>query len=68
VHIDYHEKMLSLTITDTNNRSLKFSTWCKVDIPNEVGSKTAYVGFTGGSGDRTSTQEIINWSYTPGPP
>jgi len=34
-----------------------------VNIPGTVGGNTAYVGFTGGSGGATATQEILSWNY-----
>jgi hypothetical protein len=64
VRLGYDGKVLSMTITDTKNPTLTFSTSWTIDIPNTVASKTAYVGFTGGTGfQQTSTQEIINWTY-----
>jgi hypothetical protein len=68
MHIDYHHKSLSITITDKANPSLAFSRSWEVDIPRQVASKVAYVGFTAGTGDQTSTQEILNWMYNPGTP
>jgi hypothetical protein len=37
-----------------------------VNIPSIVGGSTAYFGFTGGTGGSSSTQTVLNWSYTPG--
>jgi len=34
-----------------------------VNIPAAVGGNTALVGFTGGTGGLTATQEIISWTY-----
>src|SRR5207245_2408099 len=31
------------------------------------GGTSAYVGFTGGTGGKTATQDILSWTYTPGP-
>ena len=38
-----------------------------VDIPGAVGATTAYIGFTGGTGDNTSAQDIIRWHFDSGP-
>ena len=63
--IDYDGKKLSLTVTDRTNPSSRFSTDWEVDIPATVGSATAFVGFTAGTGGLTSTQEITDWIYEP---
>ncbi len=34
------------------------------DIPATVGDVVAYVGFTGGTGGVTATQQILTWTYT----
>jgi hypothetical protein len=62
VQMSYNGTTLSMTITDaTTNAS--FSTSWTVNIPGTVGGNTAYVGFTGGTGGLTATQEIVSWSY-----
>ena len=65
--IVYDGNNLSLTLTD----ALTLATWSHVwmiNIPTTVGSNTAYVGFTGGTGGLTSSQKLTYWTYTPGPP
>src|SRR5579862_249832 len=37
-----------------------------IDIPGAVNATTAYVGFTGGTGDNTSAQDIIRWHFDSG--
>jgi hypothetical protein len=37
-----------------------------VNIPSVVGASTAYVGFTGGTGGLTATQNVLTWSYASG--
>ncbi len=64
-HITYDGATLTLTITD----AITAATWSHlfpVDIPTAVGSNTAYVGFTGGSGGLGATQQILAWSYQAG--
>ena len=62
VQMSYNGSTLGMTITDaTTNNS--FSTSWRVNIPAVVGSNTAYVGFTAGTGGLTAIQEIVNWSY-----
>jgi hypothetical protein len=42
-----------------------------VDIPGVLGTTTAYVGFTAGSGptaDQYGSQDVLNWSYRAIPP
>ena len=34
-----------------------------MNIPGTVGAATAYVGFTGGTGGLTATQDILSWAY-----
>jgi hypothetical protein len=58
----YDGEALTLTITDL----VTSATWSypfTIDIPDTVGGSTAYVGFTGGSGGLTATQQILNWTF-----
>ena len=64
-HITYYGTTLYLTITDTAT----LATWThpfNIDIPGKVGGNTAYVGFTGATGELASTQQILSWSYEAG--
>jgi hypothetical protein len=64
VTIKYAAGSLTETLTD----SVTKGTWSNsysVDIPTIVGSDTAFVGFTGGTGDYSSTQKISDFAYTP---
>ncbi len=63
-HITYDGATLTLTITDTVNTALTFTTSWPVNIPSVVGGNTAFVGFTGGTGGSTATQEILTWTYS----
>jgi hypothetical protein len=61
--IIYDGTTLTLNLQDltTNNT---FTTSTKINIPQTVGGASAYVGFTGGTGGLSATQDILNWSYT----
>lgn len=63
----YDGSVLTLTISDTTNPAATFSTQFTVDIPTVIGSPTAFVGFTGGTGGLAAIQEITQWSFTPLP-
>jgi hypothetical protein len=58
----YDGTTLAMTVTDAT-AGKNFSTSWAVNIPAIVGANTAYVGFTGGTGGLSSTQEIISWNY-----
>ena len=63
--LTYHGGELSIAITDTVTGAL-FSETVSVDIPSKVGSNTANVGFTGGTGGLTSVQDIQTWIFQGG--
>jgi Legume lectin domain/Chitobiase/beta-hexosaminidase C-terminal domain len=65
VHITYNGTILTMTITDTVNTSETFSASWNINIPGTVGSGTAFVGFTAGTGGQTATQQILTWTYGP---
>jgi hypothetical protein len=62
VHVTYNGTTLTMTITDTVTNATFTTSWT-IDIPGTVGGNTALVGFTGGTGGQTATQEIITWTY-----
>jgi hypothetical protein len=64
-HIVYNGTNLTLTLTDTVTGAVATEVW-PVNIPSIVGGNTAYVGFTGGAGGVSSTQQILSWSYVNG--
>jgi hypothetical protein len=35
-----------------------------INIPHDVGSNIAYIGFTAASGDGTAIQNVLNWTFT----
>jgi hypothetical protein len=63
VHVTYDGTTLTMTITDATNSSQHFTASWTINIPGTVGSNTAYVGFTGGTGGLTAIQEILDWTY-----
>ncbi len=63
VTVAYNGSILSITITDIVTGAAYSTSW-PVNIPSIVGGNTAYVGFTGGTGDLASSQKIETWVYT----
>jgi fibronectin type 3 domain-containing protein len=61
----YDGTTLKVTITDTSTGASAAQSY-PIDIPGTVGSSTAYVGFTGGTGGLSAIQNILTWTYTPG--
>ncbi len=55
---------LSETITDTGNSST-FSTSYSLDLASVIQDQNAYAGFTAGTGGLNSTQNILNWWWSP---
>ncbi|MBV8855136.1 MAG: hypothetical protein JOY91_17115, partial [Sinobacteraceae bacterium] len=41
-----------------------FSASKAINIPAIVGAKSAYVGFTVGTGGLSATQKILTWTYS----
>jgi hypothetical protein len=64
VAMAYDGTTLTVTITDTVTTATAKQSYT-VDIPTLVGGSTAFVGFTGATGGRTATQDILSWTYTP---
>jgi hypothetical protein len=61
-HMVYDGTNLTLTLTDTLTQASVVEVF-PVNIPSLVGGANAYVGFTGGTGGSTSTQNVLTWSY-----
>jgi hypothetical protein len=61
--ITYDGTTLTLTLVDgvTGNT---FTTSQAINIPQVIGSNTAYVGFTGGTGGLSASQKLTSWMYT----
>jgi uncharacterized protein YidB (DUF937 family) len=64
-HLTYNGTTLTLAVIDTVTNAT-FTASQAINIPATVGANTAFVGFTGGTGGTVSTQNILNWIYTPG--
>jgi Chitobiase/beta-hexosaminidase C-terminal domain/Legume lectin domain len=60
--ITYDGTTLTLNLSDLVTKATFTHSWA-IDIPTTVGSNTAYVGFTGGTGGLSSSQKIISWTY-----
>jgi hypothetical protein len=67
VHVTYDGTWLLMTITDATSGKSFVEAW-PVNIPSVVGGSAAWIGFTGGTGTSTATQEIVSWTYAAGPP
>ena len=66
-HIVYNGTTLTMTLTDAIVNKTFTQSWT-VNIPAIVGGNTAYVGFTGGSGGKSSSQKVETWTLTSTPP
>jgi hypothetical protein len=64
-HITYDGSNLVLTLTDTVTNATAKETF-PINIPQYVGSTNGYVGFTGGTGGKVATQNILTWTYMAG--
>jgi endoglucanase len=64
VNMSYSGTSLAVTIKDTQT-SATFTHNYTINIPASVGSNSAYVGFTAGTGGLTATQDILTWTYSP---
>jgi Legume lectin domain len=64
VQMSYRASTLTMTITDLTDPANTFTTSFPINLPATVGGKVAFVGFTGGTGGQTATQEILNWTYS----
>ena len=61
-HLVYDGTNLTMTLTDTVTSGSVTEVF-PVNIPSIVGGDTAYVGFTGGTGGETATQNVLSWSF-----
>ncbi len=65
VTLTYDGTTLTESLLDLTN-SENFTTSRKIDLATVLGGPTAFVGFTGGTGAMTSTQEIRDFQFTSG--
>ncbi len=61
VTLAYNGTTLTETITDTVTNAT-FSHDYLINIPQIIGSPTAYAGFTGGTGGLTAVQDVLAWT------
>jgi hypothetical protein len=61
--LTYDGTTLTLNLND-NVSGDTFTTSKAINLPQVLGSNTAYVGFTGGSGGLSASQKLTNWEYT----
>jgi hypothetical protein len=61
---DASAQTLSETLVDTTSPTTTYAhTFAGIDLASDVGSSSAYVGFTGGTGGLTSTQTISGFQF-----
>lgn len=67
-HVDmsYNGTTLNVTLTDTVTQATATQSYT-INIPATVGSQSAYVGFTGGTGGAVSNSSILAWYYNSAP-
>jgi hypothetical protein len=65
VDMRYDGFTLDVTITDLTSGAA-YTQFYNIDIGSYIGSDLAWVGFTGGTGGLTATQEILTWRYSSG--
>jgi hypothetical protein len=63
VDLTYDGTTLTEKITDLDNGSMPFTTSYTVNIPAHVGGNNAFIGFTGGTGGLTATQDVQIWTF-----
>jgi hypothetical protein len=64
-NVGYSGGQLDMRMTDQITDAV-WSNSFAVDIPGAVGGPTAYVGFTGSTGELTSEPGIVSWTYEVG--
>jgi hypothetical protein len=64
-HIVYDGSTIAMTLIDTVTNATWSHYFYGVNVPSLVGGTTAYVGFTGGTGGLTATEDIDGWTYLP---
>ena len=64
VAMTYNGTTLTETLTDTATGVSAPTQSYTVNIPTIVGGNTAFVGFTGATGDESAIQDILSWTFT----
>jgi hypothetical protein len=67
VNLTYDGTTLAVTIKDTATGKSATQNYT-INIPTTVTTGSAYVGFTGGTGGVTATQDILTWTFAPNAP
>ncbi len=62
-HLNYDGSGLTVTLTDALTHQAWTHTF-SVDIPATVGGKSAYIGFTGGTGSKAVVGQVLNWTFS----
>lgn len=62
-HLVYDGANLTMTLTDTVTNGSVVEVF-PINIPGTVGGSAAWVGFTGGTGGTTATQNVLSWTYS----
>jgi hypothetical protein len=62
-HLVYDGTNLTMTLTDTVTNGSVVEVF-PINIPGTLGGSTAWVGFTGGTGGNTVTQNVLSWTYS----
>ncbi len=65
-HVAYDGKWLYLSLHDAVVGRL-WTTRFALNLPQTIGSNTAYVGFTGGTGGLSASQKILTWTLVSQP-
>jgi hypothetical protein len=65
-NLTYDGTYLQLTLSDPVSGGAYVGRFA-IDIPGTIGSATAYVGFTGGTGSLIASQKILTWTFTSQP-
>jgi len=63
VTLTYDGIKLTEKITDVQTGAV-FTTTYTLDIGAVLGGNSGYVGFTAGTGGRTTTQSVSSWTYS----
>jgi hypothetical protein len=64
-HMVYDGSTITMTLTDTVTDATWSHYFYGVNLPSLVGGSTAYIGFTGGTGGLSATEDINGWTYLP---
>jgi hypothetical protein len=63
VWIEYNGTTLSVSYSTSTTKPSKPNLTAALNIPQVVGSSSAYVGFTGGEGEGVNYHDIYSWCY-----